>query len=169
MHLCRNLENSVHDYVIRHVETIMKELPEQIPIHLWKKFHKISIGSLHLLVHSYLLITFLFINWEQPTNIHILEFGGTSPKISVCEARPRRITRRMDGIPNLYMQSLEYIGQGPGDLKWGCTIWRIFCLLVVLQIFFIVLQRFLMIYNKFKIIGKILNDRLQNNYWKSKI
>ncbi len=27
----------------------------------------------------------------------LLEFGGASPKISICEARPRSITRRMDG------------------------------------------------------------------------
>ena len=69
LYLCRNLENSVHDYVIRHVETIMKKLPEQIPIHLWKKFHEISIGSLHLLVHNYLIIIFLFIKREQADEI----------------------------------------------------------------------------------------------------
>jgi hypothetical protein len=32
----------------------------------------------------------------------LLEFGGASPKILICEARPKRITRRMDSTPYLY-------------------------------------------------------------------
>jgi hypothetical protein len=32
----------------------------------------------------------------------LLKFGGASPKILNCEARPRRITRRMDSTPYRY-------------------------------------------------------------------
>ncbi len=99
----REMERRGKRTIIRTILTILQQ--QNIIV------HKEQLRDLSKLVveKSYFLLAF--------------DFWGASPKILICEARPRRT-------------------QGPGDLKRACPVLRIFCQNAVLQISSLCLKDF---------------------------